>query len=409
MSAPWLTIIGVSEAGVDALGDAALALLTKAKTVFGAERFTRQLRENRHQSVRVWTSPFSVMIEEIIATRGTQTIVLASGDPNWFGAGATLARYLEPHEYDILPAPSSFQLAATLMRWPMAEVQTVSFHARSVDNLYRELFPGARILALTSDRQTLIQVAKRLVGAGYGASNLSVLENLGSKDQKQITFLAHQAHLQDIGDFYVLAIECVAEESAQLMSLVPGLPDELFEHDGQLTKREVRAVTLSSLAPFPGALLWDVGAGSGAIGIEWMRAAPLGKAICFERDARRCERIELNRTALGAPGLNIINAEASLKLRDHPAPDAIFIGGDVANETLFKACWKSLKPGGRLVANAVTIESISALVSRQKMFGGTLISIGISTIKSIGSSHVLHPTLPITQWAVIKPKPGGRQ
>ena len=409
MSAPWLTIVGVGEGGLSALDDATLALIAMAETVFGSERFTTQIKKKPHQNIVMWTPPFSSMIEQIIMNRGKSTVVLASGDPNWFGAGATLGRFLDPDEYEILPAPSSFQLAAASMRWPLQNIQTVSFHARSVDNLPRFIFPGARILALTSDARTLMQVATGLIEAGYASSNLTVLENLGGENQRKIAFPAFQAHQQNIGDFYVLAIECIAENGASSFGIVPGLPDDVFEHDGQLTKREVRAITLSGLVPYPGALLWDVGAGSGAVGIEWMRTSPFCRAIGFEKDHKRCARMERNKKALGTPDMKVVCGDAGSNIVGQPTPDAIFLGGDVANETLFETCWKALKPGGRLVANAVTLQGITALNNRQNTYGGTLTTIAISSLKPLGTSHAMRPALPVTQWAVTKPKTGIKQ
>lgn len=231
---------------------------------------------------------------------------------------------------------------------------------------------------------------------------LTVLENLGGEDERITQFTADEADAQNVGDFYTLAIDCVADNGAPLLPAMPGLPDSAFISDGQLTKREVRAATLAKLAPYPGALLWDVGAGSGSVAIEWMRAADRAEAICFERDARRIEMIEKNRMALGTPSLEIVSGSALENLADQPAPDAIFLGGGVADQPLFERCWQALKPGGRLVANAVTIASEQALYQRQETYGGELVRIAISVLGEIGPQRAMTPRRTVTQWLAIK-------
>lgn len=342
------------------------------------------------------------MLAQLTALRGTPTVLLASGDPLWFGMGATLTRHLDPGEFRVTPHASSFQYAASRMRWPLQHVVTLSAHARPVELIHPHITPGNRILALTTDATTAPHVARLLTDRGYGRSVLTILENLGGPDERIATATAAGFDLT-IGDFYVLAIDCVADHGAPLLPPVPGLPDDVFLSDGQLTKREVRAATLAKLAPYPGALLWDVGAGCGSIAIEWMRAARDASAIAFEREGERLQMIAVNAANLGVPSLRIENGDAPLSFTGMPTPDAIFLGGAVADETLFHACWTALRTGGRLVANAVTIEGEQALFARNARLGGDLTRIDIASLDTIGSHRVLRPRMPVTQWAVTKP------
>ncbi|VAW19464.1 Precorrin-6Y C(5,15)-methyltransferase [decarboxylating] [hydrothermal vent metagenome] len=399
----WLDIIGVDERGIKALGANEQALLRAARNVLGPQRFIDQLAsaslEQKHIS---WQPPFSLMIKQVEALGGTKSVILASGDPNWFGIGASLARHLKADEFTLHPALSAFQLAAARLHWPLQNIATISLHGRAVESLHRYVVPGNRILALTSGSATLFAAAKILVARKYGHSRLSVLENLGAKNERIISFLAKDADQQNIGEFFTLAIDCVADVGAPLLPAIPGLPDDFFNNDGQLTKREVRAISLARLAPFAGALLWDVGAGSGSVAIEWMRAAPGAKAICFEKDLKRCDLIAQNRLDLGVPSLEIVAGTAPASLAGRPSPDAIFIGGNVNSPQLFDACYKALKAGGIIVANAVTLEGEAALIEHHKRLGGELVQIAISRLKNIGSLSAFQPRLPITQFIHVK-------
>jgi precorrin-6Y C5,15-methyltransferase (decarboxylating) len=341
------------------------------------------------------------MIAQITELRGTPTVMLASGDPLWFGMGATLTRHLAPDEFRVIPHASSFQYAAARLRWPLQHVVTLSAHARPPEMVHPHITPGNRILALTTDATTAPHIARLLTDRGYGRSVLTVLENLGGPDERIASAEARAFDLA-IGDFYVLAIDCVADHGASLLPPVPGLPDDAFVTDGQLTKREIRATTLGKLAPYPGGLLWDVGAGCGSIAIEWMRAARDASAIAFEREGERLQMISVNAANLGVPTLRIENGDAPQSLIGMPAPDAIFLGGAVANETLFHACWTALRSGGRLVANAVTIEGEQALFARHARLGGELVRIDVASLDTIGSHRAFRPRLSVTQWSVTK-------
>ena len=420
MTPEWLHIIGFGE------GD--LPPLPHAQTILGParaiERLARsqtsplagevaQLEPKARSEARrggdagnqliPWRSPkLDSMIAQTLEHRGAPTILLASGDPLWFGFGATLTRHLEPGEYRVTPHASSFQYAAARMRWPLQNVVTLSLHARPSELLHQHIAPGNRILALTTDATTAPHVAKLLVDRGYPRSMLTILENLGGPDERI-------AHAEAIGfnlthgDFYVLAIDCVADHGTSVQSTAPGLPDDAFGTDGQLTKREVRAATLARLAPYPGALLWDVGAGCGSIAIEWMRAARDAHAIAFEREGERLQMIAVNAGNLGTPTLRIESGEAPDSLVGMPTPDAVFLGGAVADEALFHSCWTALRRGGRFVANAVTLDAEQALYARQSRLGGELVRIDVASLDTIGSQRVLRPRLPVTQWSVTKP------
>ncbi len=412
-TAPWLHVIGMGVKGLDGLTSAAVDLIGSAPFVIGPRRLLDALPpldNGRDSQERVeWIPPFSAMLGQIEQRRGRPTVILASGDPNWFGIGSSLASRLGDAEYCLHPHVSSFQLAAARMHWPLQDVAKISLHGRPVASLARELYPGARILALTSNNETLARVARLLAVSGYQGSGILVLENLGSENERKISFSVPQALDADVNDFHVLAISCVPEPGKKPLPLVPGLPGSAFEHDGQITRQQVRAITISALSPFPGALLWDVGAGSGSIGIEWMRAVPRARAIAFEKNPARCANIEMNRERHGVSDLEVVAGPALENIACQPAPDAIFLGGGVADEKLFSALWHALSPGGRLVANGVTLDGQSALFRRHKIYGGEICSIAISFSDSIGSRALLRPGLPVVQWVVTKPPATGEE
>ncbi len=296
------------------------------------------------------------MVDEIVGLRGTPVCVLATGDPMFFGIGVTLAKRVSVDEMTILPAPSAFSLACARLGWPLAEVETLTLHGRPLALINGYIQPGARLLILSNDGATPCQVAGVLRERGYGESRLSVFEHMGGDKERCIEATAADWAQDRVADLNTLAVACIADPGAAHLPRVPGLPDDAFAHDGQLTKREVRAATLAALAPAPGQLLWDVGAGCGSIAIEWLRAAPNARAIAIERDAARRALIEANAATLGVPRLEIVAGVAPAALGGLAAPDAVFIGGGVADAALVEACWRALRLGGRLVANVVTVE-----------------------------------------------------
>jgi len=397
----WLTVIGIGEDGFKGLGKNARHALLRATRIFGGQRQLDLLPPCIRGQRQAWPSPFS--LDPVLALRDEPVCVLASGDPMFFGVGASLARHLRPDEMLILPAPSSCSLAAARMGWPLQDVVTLSLVARPIAALNAQLFSGVRLLVLSNDGASPAAVAALLRERGFGPSRLTVLEHLGGPAERRIDGLAQDWNAPSIADLNLLAIDCIASADAPRLSRVAGLPDSAFEHDGQLTKRDVRAITLARLAPVPGELLWDVGAGSGSIGIEWMRAHPSCRALAIEADEGRQALIEHNRDALGVPGLQLIRGKAPHALAGLERPDAIFIGGGVTREGVLDTCWARLKPGGRLVANAVTLQSEMTLMAWREQHGGELTHVHIAQAQPLGDFDTWRQALPITLLDVVKP------
>ncbi|WP_371369885.1 precorrin-6y C5,15-methyltransferase (decarboxylating) subunit CbiE [Pseudomonas sp. QL9] len=397
----WLTIVGIGEDGYAGLGKAARRALLAAGVVFGGERQLDLLPHCLKARRVAWPSPFD--LAPLLARRGTPTCVLASGDPMFFGIGATLARQLPVEEMQVLPAPSSVSLAAARLGWPLQEVELLSLVGRPLAALNSRLHAGRRLLLLSNDGRSPAAVAALLRERGFAPSRLSVLEHLGSERERRIDGLAADWAVDETAALNVIAIDCVAGVDARRLPLTPGLPDDVYRHDGQLTKRDVRAVTLARLAPEPGELLWDVGAGCGSIGIEWMRAHPSCRAIAIEADEGRQGHIAHNRDALGVPGLQLVAGHAPEALYGLEAPDAIFIGGGVTVSGVLENCWANLKPGGRLLANAVTLQSEAMLVSWRERHGGELVRLQVAQAQALGSFDTWRAALPITLLALRKP------
>ena len=398
---PWLTLVGIGEDGYAGLGKAARRALLEAHCIVGSPRQLTLLPPCLKALRETWPSPFD--LQPVLARRGTSVCVLASGDPMFYGVGASLARQLPSEQLRVLPAPSSVSLAAARLGWPLQDTSVLSLVARPLAALNAQLFAGARLLLLSNDGDSPAAVAELLRARGFGLSRITVLEHLGGEVERRIDGLANDWALPRAADLNLLAVECVADVDARLLSLTPGLPDDAYQHDGQLTKRDVRAITLARLAPMPGELLWDVGAGCGSIGIEWMRAYPSCRALAIEADAGRQAHIQHNRDALGVPGLQLIAGRAPEALAGLAAPDAIFIGGGVTIPGVLEQCWASLKPGGRLVANAVTLQSEAALVAWREQVGGELTRINVAQAQPLGGFDTWRSALPITLLEVRKP------
>ena len=399
--APWLTVVGIGEDGFKGLGKNARRALLGASRIFGGQRQLDLLPACIRGERQLWPSPFS--LDPVLALRGEPVCVLASGDPMFFGVGASLARQVPDAEMLILPAPSSCSLAAARMGWPLQEVVTLSVVARPLAALSAQLFSGVRLLVLSNDGQSPAAVAALLRERGFGPSRLSVLEHLGGANERRIDGVANDWNDPAVADLNLIAIECIAAPDTPRLSRLAGLPDSAFQHDGQLTKRDVRAITLARLAPVPGELLWDVGAGSGSIGIEWMRAHPSCRALAIEADTGRQQLIEHNREALGVPGLQLIRGSAPQALAGLEVPDAVFIGGGVTRDGVLDTCWQHLRPGGRLVANAVTLQSEMTLMSWRAQHGGELTRIHVAQAQPLGEFDTWRQALPITLLEVIKP------
>ncbi|XEN32193.1 precorrin-6B C5,15-methyltransferase / cobalt-precorrin-6B C5,C15-methyltransferase [Ensifer sp. WSM1721] len=400
--APWLTIIGIGEDGVAGLGDEAKRLIEAAPLVFGGARHIELAAPLIKGQCHIWQSPFEKSVEAILVRRGSPVVVLASGDPFLFGVGATLARRVDTSEMRTIPAPSAFSLAASRLGWALQEVATVSLHGRPLDLIRPHLQPGARVLALTSDENGPKALAELLSGSGFGQSWLTVLEAIGGERERVSRHIAVSFALEQVDALNVCAVEVVADADARVLPLASGLDDRLFEHDGQITKREVRALTLSALAPRRGELLWDVGAGSGSIAIEWMLADPAMRAIAVEASSERAQRIGRNATRFGVPGLVVVEGEAPDALRGLARPDAIFVGGGGSEPGVMDAAIAALPPGGRLVANAVTTEMEAVLIAHHARLGGSLIRIDVARAAPVGSMTGWRPAMPVTQWSWIK-------
>lgn len=398
---PWLTVVGIGEDGFKGLGRNARHALLRATRIIGAQRQLDLLPLCIGGERQLWPSPFS--LEPVLARRGEPVCVLASGDPMFYGVGASLARQVAAEELLILPAPSSVSLAAARLGWPLQEVVSVSVVARPLAAIHAHLASGVRLLVLSNDGSSPALIAALLAERGYGPSRLSVFEHLGGAQERRIDGIAQSWGEPAVADLNLLAIDCLADPDAPRLSRLAGLPDAAFKHDGQLTKRDVRAITLARLAPMPGELLWDVGAGSGSIGIEWMRAHPSCRALAIEADEGRQALIEYNRDALGVPGLQLVRGTAPQALDGLEAPDAIFIGGGVTRDGVLDTCWQQLRPGGRLVANAVTLQSEMTLMNWRAQHGGELTRLHVAQAQPLGEFDTWRQALPITLLEVVKP------
>jgi len=385
------------------LSAVARGLVSGADIVFGGARHLALAAPLIRGEAKAWPSPFSRGVEAVLAARGRNVCVLASGDPFFYGVGSVLASHISPDETLVVPAPSSFSLAAARLNWALPDIALVSLHGRALERIRPHLHQGARVLALTSDSEGPEALARLLAETGFGESRLTVLEALGGAKERIRSTTAAGFDFTDIAELNVVGVEVAAAPDARIIAYAPGFADDLFEHDGQITKREIRAVTLSSLAPLRGQVLWDIGAGSGSVAIEWMLAHPSLRAIAFEARADRAARIRRNAAAFGVPELEVVEGPAPEALAGLATPDAVFIGGGASEPGVLDAAIAALKPGGRLVANAVTLETEAELIARQASLGGTLTRIAISRADSIGGKTGWRAAMPVTQWVWVKP------
>lgn len=397
----WLSIVGIGEDGLDGVSAAGRSLISHAEIVIGGAR-QLALAGSIIKTAMPWPSPLLSAVPQILAMRGRPVCVLATGDPFSYGIGATLAQHVAAEEIVCLPAPSAFSLAAARLAWPLQATTCVSVHGRPLELLIPHLQPGARLLALSWDARTPGDVARLLVARGMGGSRLTVLERMGGANERVRSRLAANAEFTDVAALNTLAIEVVAEPGARIVPLSPGLDDSLFEHTGQITKREIRAVTLSALAPRRGELLWDIGAGSGSVGIEWMLAHPENRAIAVETRADRAALCARNAAALGVPDLRVVAGSAPEALAGLPQPHAVFVGGG-ADDMVLDAAVSALATDGRLVVNAVTLETEARLVARHAARGGNLTRIEIARADALGGLTAWRPAMPVTQWSWVKP------
>lgn len=403
MTTPWLTLVGMGEDGVEGLTPAARAVVAGARVLVGSRRLLDKVPDDGRAERIVWTT-LDDTLAAILARRSEAVVVLATGDPMHFGLGATLSRHVEPGAMTVLPHPGAFSLAAARLGWPLQDVVCLSAHGRPVEALALHFAPGRRLLVLSSGTETVSALTRLLTREGYGPSGLTVLAHMGGAEERRLSGTA-DTWREPVPDLSTIAVECRLAPGAVPRSQAPGLPDDAFEHDGQITKSEARAVTVAALAPWPGALLWDIGAGSGAVAIEWLRAVPGTRAVAVEKDTERLARIGRNAVALGVPHLEAVQGEAPVCLATlpGPAPDAVFVGGGVSAAGVLEGGWQHLRSGGRLVANAVTVEAEACLGAFRQTHGGTLTRLSVARLKPVGRLTAWDPMAPLTQLVAVKP------
>jgi precorrin-6B C5,15-methyltransferase / cobalt-precorrin-6B C5,C15-methyltransferase len=399
---PWLSVIGIGEDGMVGLAPAACVLIETAEVLVGGARHLGMVPDCGAERIR-WERPLTATIDAIEARRGARVTVLASGDPMWYGIGVTLSRRFPREEMTIMPQRSAFSLAASRLGWPLADCAAITLHGRPLDTVRLHLAPHRRILILSEDGGTPRMVAALLTELGWGPSRLTLLAHLGGSRETIIDGEAHSWADNRVPDLNTIAVSCIPGSGARALPRLAGLPDAAFEHDGQLTKREVRAATLAALAPLPGETLWDIGAGCGSIAIEWLRLAEGRSAIAIERGPARAAMIARNAAALGVPELRIVLGAAPEALKDLPSPHAIFIGGGSGVADLLARAWDSLLRGGRLVANVVTTDGEARLIDWHVRHGGALTRIAVSRAEPVGPHQLWRPMATVTQLAAVKP------
>lgn len=403
-SRPGVTVVGIGAEGWAGLSPASQSALRAAGVVVGSPRQLGLLPDGLPARRVAWPSPLRPAVAGLVEEHaGAGLAVLASGDPMFHGVGRTLVEVLGPQRVTVLPHPSSVSLACAELRWPLEQVEVLSLVSAPPETLLAHLHPGQRLLVLSRDAGTPDVVAALLRERGFGPSGLTVLTALGGPGAGRWSGTAQEWSGPAADPLNVVALECRSDGAALRLGVVPGLPDEAFEHDGQITKLEVRALTLAALAPAPGELLWDVGAGSGSVGIEWMRAHPRCRAVAVEADPERAARAGRNAARLGVPALQVVTGPAPGVLAGLPAPDAVFIGGGLTTPGVVDACWEALPCGGRLVANAVTLESQADLVRLRGVHGGDLTRLDVARAGAVGGFTAWRPALGLVQWAVVRP------
>jgi precorrin-6Y C5,15-methyltransferase (decarboxylating) len=400
---PWLSIIGIGEDGLGGLSASARTLIAEAALVVGGRRHLALVADAVKGETLTWPSPPNDAFPAILARRGAAVCVVATGDPFFYGIGSLLAREVPPEEMVCLPAASCFSLAAARLGWAVQDCARITLHGRALERIVPHLQPRARILALSWDATTPGKLAALLMHRGFDDTSMIICEAMGGPHERLRTTTARDFVLDGIDHLNLVALDMRDVPYARAIPLTPGLPDAWFEHDGQLTKQDIRAMTLAALAPRRGEVLWDIGAGSGSIGIEWMLASPSNRAIAIERDPIRAGRIVRNAASLGVPDLKIVTGSAPAALRGLERPDAVFVGGGATSSGTIDAVWAALPNDGRLVVNGITIETQAALIHRFKVLGGSLKTIQIGHADSLGGLHIMRPALPVTQWSVTKP------
>ncbi|TCP22813.1 precorrin-6Y C5,15-methyltransferase (decarboxylating) [Rhodovulum adriaticum] len=388
----------MGEDGPDGLPPASRAALDAAEIVMGPPRHLALLPDLGAERVE-WPAPFADGLPLLHGMRGRRVVVLASGDPFWFGAGSVIAREFDPGEWRALPGPSTFSLAAARLGWPLEVTLCLGLHAAPLARLRPHLARGARALVLVRDGAAVHDLARWLCGQGFGASTLWVMQALGGPREHVRRATADTLDFDDIAHPVCVGLDCAGNGAT--IPAASGWPDEVFAHDGQITKRPVRALTLSALAPHPGEQLWDIGGGSGSIAIEWLACHPSLSATSIEADPDRAARIRANADALGADRLRVVQGCAPDALADLAPPDTVFIGGGLS-QALLTDLWARLTPGVRIVANAVTLESEALLTTWQADHGGDLLRLELSHAQPLGGKRGWRAAYPIVQWSVTR-------
>jgi precorrin-6Y C5,15-methyltransferase (decarboxylating) len=398
-----VTVVGIGADGWDGLSPAARRAIGGAEVLRGSARQLSLVPAEVSAERVPWPSPMALAVRALpTAHPGRRVVVLASGDPMFSGIGTTLVRWFGAAAVDVVPHPSSVTLACSRMGWSVEEVTVVSVVWKPLELLVPQVTPGRRLVVLGADTTTPGAVAARLTEWGYGASRLTALAQLGGPQERRFTGTAAGWPYPETDALVVTAVEVVADPGTVPLPTVPGLPDDSYRNDGQLTKRDVRAVTLSRLAPLPGQLLWDVGAGAGSIGIEWMRVHPSCRAVAIEARPERAQRVRQNASRLGVPGLQVVVGAAPEALVDLPRPDAVFIGGGATAPLLLDTVWDVLAPGGRLVVNAVTLESEAVLADWHARVGGSLTRVSVAQAEPVGGFTGWKAAMPVTIWSVTR-------
>ncbi|MFE3769161.1 precorrin-6y C5,15-methyltransferase (decarboxylating) subunit CbiE [Streptomyces sp. NPDC059122] len=408
-----LSVVGIGADGWDGLSPAARRELAAAEVLIGGARQLALLPAECAGERVPWPSPLRPAVPGLLAAHaGRRVCVLASGDPMFYGIGRTLTEVMAQdaavrRPLQVVPHPSSVAYACARLGWAVEDVEVVTLVGRPAENLVRALYDGRRVLVLSAGAGTPGEVAGLLRDRGFGPTRMRVLEQLGGARERMAEGSAERWDAPAGDPLNVIALDCVREPDAPRLPVVPGLPDDAYEHDGQLTKRHVRAATMAALAPAPGELLWDIGGGSGSIAVEWLRAHRSCRAVSVERDEARAARIGRNARALGVPALGVVHGAAPAALAGLPTPDAVFIGGGLTAPGLLDACWDALPPGGRIVANTVTLESEALLTAWYRRHGGELVRLAIAHAVPVGGFTGWRQAMPVTQWSAVKPAPSG--
>ncbi len=404
-SNPWITVIGIGADGLDGLTPAACEMVKNADLLVGGERHQAMVADNTLKTGAgrlTWSCGIASAMEDIATWRGKSVVVLVSGDPLYFGAGTTLARHFDSSEIQVIPYPGAFSLACARMVWSIPDTICMTVHGRAHAGLNLHLRPGANIVALSWNGDSPATLAQILKGRGFGPSRITVFSDMGTSHEKCFLGTADDWQHEQVPDLNTVCIKCDAGPEVRWWPRTPGLSEDAFEHDSQITKREVRAATIAALAPAPGDLLWDVGAGCGSVSIEWLRSTDGSNAIAIERNEDRIKFIENNANTLGVPRLDIVSGDAPAALKDLQTPDAVFVGGGVSDKAVLEACWNALSQSGRLVANAVTLEAQHQLITFGATRDASYTRISVARSGAVSNLTAMRPMMDVLQLTVRK-------